>query len=286
VNPPTGANGRGAVTGATRVAAVIGDPIRHSRSPQILNAAFDALGLDWVYVALPVASGRASDALEGMRTFGVAGLSVTMPHKTAVADHLEVDPDGELSDTARQLRAVNCVVADDGHLIGHNTDGAGFLASARADAGFDPARRRVAVLGAGGAARALVLALAQAGADEVVVINRTPDRAADAAALAGAAGRVGEPGDLSSVDLVVNATSVGMDGRSLPVDPAGLHAGQLVADIVMEPLDTPWLAAARAQGASTLDGLGMLVHQAAVALELWTGQPAPVDVMVRAAQRH
>jgi shikimate dehydrogenase len=279
-----------APTGSTRLAAVIGDPISHSRSPQILNAAFAAAQLDWVFTAFRVAEGRAPAALEAVRTLGVGGLSVTMPHKTAVAQTLRAEPWGSLSPAADRLDAVNCVVAVEGpdgpSLVGHNTDGAGFVASLTHDARFEVAGRQVVVLGAGGAARALVLALAGAGAAQVSVVNRHPDRAREAAELAAAVGRVGSPDEVADADLVVNATSVGMDGTSLPLDPAqvaGLSAGQLVADIVMVPLDTPLLQAARAAGAATLDGLGMLVRQAAVAFELWTGRPAPVEVMVRAA---
>ena len=216
-------------------------------SPQILNAAFAATGLDWVYVAFEVAEGRAEAALDAMRALALAGLSVTMPHKTAVADHLEAVPWGELSLTARRLQAVNCVVADGDRLVGHNTDGPGFVASLSADAGFAVSGRRCGVLGAGGVARALVLGLADAGAAEVVVVNRTPSWAAGAADLAGTIGRVGEPSDLAGLDLVVNATSVGMDGRSMPVEERWLAPGQLVADIVMSPLDTPLLQAARAR---------------------------------------
>lgn len=273
-------------TGRTRLAAVIGDPIRHSRSPQILNAAFEAAELDWVYVACEVADGQAGSAIDAMRTLGLGGLSVTMPHKTAVADHLAAQPWGALSPQAERLRAVNCVAVDGDRLVGHNTDGAGFVASLRADAGFEVAGRRAVVLGAGGAARALVLGLADAGAAEVLVVNRSPDKAADAAGLAPGVARVGDADEVAGADLVVNATSVGMDGRATPLDAERLAAGQLVADIVMSPLDTPLLQAARARGAATLDGLGMLVRQAAVAFELWTGHPAPVEVMVRAAQQH
>ncbi|HVN51946.1 MAG TPA: shikimate dehydrogenase [Acidimicrobiales bacterium] len=277
-----------APTGRTRLAAVIGDPIRHSRSPQIFNAAFAATGLDWVYVALEVAEGHVPAALEGMRALGIAGLSVTMPHKTAVADHLDAVDGGELAHEARALRAVNCVANRDGSLVGHNTDGAGFVASLRADAGFDPSGSRCAVLGAGGAARALVLALAGAGAADVAVVNRTRDAAVTAAALAGPVGRVAgpdEPDVVDAADLVVNATPVGMDGSSLPLDPSRLSARQLVVDIVVEPVETPLLREAAARGARTLGGLGMLAHQAAVAFEIWTGRPAPVEAMVEAAGR-
>jgi shikimate dehydrogenase len=276
----------GSPTAHTRVAAVIGQPIRHSRSPEILNAAFAAVGLDWVYVAYEVADGHASEAIEAMRTIGLAGLSVTMPHKTAVAAHLAEGRHGDsLSATAARLQAVNCVAWDDGRLVGHNTDGEGFVASLRADAGFDPAGRRCVVVGAGGAARALVVALADAGASDVAVQNRTPERAAAAADLAGPVGRVATPHDVTEADLVVNATSVGMDGRSSPFDADQLHDGQLVADIIVEPVRTPLLAAAEARGVTTLGGLGMLARQAAVAFELWTGQDAPVEVLVAAASR-
>jgi shikimate dehydrogenase len=288
----------GRITGRTTFAAVIGDPVRHSRSPQILNAAFEAAGLDWVYVALEVGEGQVPAALEGMRALGIAGLSVTMPHKTAVADYLDRhagDKTGDrtgdgtgddLSPEARRLRAVNCVANRGGALTGHNTDGAGFVASLRADAGFDPAGARCVVLGAGGAARALVLALAGAGAADIAVVNRTVSTGEAAAALAGAAGRVGRVDDFAEADLVVNATPVGMDGTSLPIDPARLRESQLVADIVVEPVETPLLREAAARGARTLGGLGMLAHQAAVAFEIWTGRPAPLEAMVAAARQH
>ena len=279
-----------APTGRTTLAAVIGYPVRHSRSPQIFNAAFAATDLDWVYVALEVAEGDAPAALEGMRALGLAGMSVTMPHKTAVAGHLDATAGDDLSPGARALRAVNCVARDGRRLVGHNTDGPGFLASLAADAGFEASGARCAVLGAGGAARALVLALAGAGASEVVVVNRTHDAAVAAVGLAGRAGRVVGPdqaaGVVAAMDLVVNATPVGMDGVSLPVDAAWLSEGQLVVDIVVEPVETPLLAAAAARGARTLGGLGMLAHQAAVAFEIWTGRPAPVTVMLTAAGRH
>ncbi|MGA2522171.1 MAG: shikimate dehydrogenase, partial [Acidimicrobiales bacterium] len=166
---------------------VIGDPIAHSLSPLLHNAAFDALGLDWVSVAFPVPAGHADAALVGMRALGIAGLSVTMPHKEQA--YRSVD---DTTDVARRLQAVNCVTRrpEDGALVGDSTDGEGFLAALRRGAGFDPAGRRCLVMGAGGAARAIVLALAQAGATEVAVVNRSADRAEAAAALAGAAGRV------------------------------------------------------------------------------------------------
>jgi shikimate dehydrogenase len=266
-------------SGHTRLAAVIGDPIRHSLSPTIFNAAFDEVGLDWVYLAFEVAEPDTAAALDAARVLGIEGLSVTMPHKTAVARLVD-----ELTPSARTLDAVNCVVRDGRRLVGHNTDGAGFVASLAADAGFDPAGRACVVLGAGGAARAVVLALSEAGAGQVSVVNRTADRAESTASLAGTVGRVGVAGDARRADLVVNATSVGMGGDGCPIDPDLLGPGQLVADLVYHPVTTPLLEAAQARGAATLDGVGMLVHQGAVAFGLWTGRPAPVAAMGTAAR--
>jgi len=267
---------------ATTVVGIIGDPVAHSLSPLLHNAAFAALGLDWVSVGFAVAPGRAAAALEGMRALRVAGLSVTMPHKSDVAALVD-----ERTAVAERLGAVNCVTRRGEVLLGHNTDGEGLVASLRHGAGFDPAGRRALVVGAGGAGRAAVLALAEAGASEVVVVNRSADRAAIAAALAGPVGRVGTPADAADADLVVEATPVGMDGvadDAVPlVDPAGLGAGQLAVDLVYRPAQTAWLAAAAANGAAVLGGLGMLVHQAAAIVAAWTGRDAPVAAMWRAA---
>ena len=233
------------ITAGTTVAAVIGSPVRHSLSPALHNAAFAAAGVDWVYTAFEVAPGQAGAALAAMRALGLGGLSVTMPHKDDIAAAVDV-----LSPSAAALRTANTVVRGaDGRLEGHSTDGEGFVASLR-EAGVDPSGAAVAVLGAGGAARAVIDALARAGAASVAVVNRTPAKAAVAAALAGSAGVVGAREHVAAADIVVNATSVGMgvvDGAvdALPVDPALLHAGQVVADLVYHPLETAWLAAAR-----------------------------------------
>jgi len=268
------------VAGSTRVAAVIGHPVRHSISPVIHNAAFRALDLDWVFTAFEVAPGRAAAAAEGARDLGVSGLSVTMPHKADVVRALD-----RLTPTAERLGAVNTVVRQGSRqLVGDNTDGAGFLDALRTDEGFDPAGRRCLVVGAGGAARAVVLALAGAGAAEVVVANRTAGRAAEAAALAPGVARPGSTEEADSVDLVVNATPQGMAGdRSLPVPAASLGPGQLVVDLVYHPAVTPLVEAARERGAAAANGLGMLIHQAAHAFRLWTGEDPPLEVMSAAA---
>lgn len=270
---------RPAISGATRLAGVIGSPVRHSLSPAIHNAAYEACGLDWVYVALEVAPLEAARAFAGMRALGIAGLSVTMPHKEAAFEAVD-----ELTPAARAMRAVNCVHLVGDRLVGHNTDGDGFVDSLRADASVDPAGLRVAVLGAGGAARSVVEALARNGAADIAVVNRTLGRAGEAAVLAGSVGRIGGPADISGADLVVNATSVGMGGGALPLEVSLLRHGQVVADLVYHPLDTALLQAAREVGAQAVDGLGMLVHQAARQFALWTGTQAPVGVMRAAAE--
>ncbi|MFN2608369.1 MAG: shikimate dehydrogenase [Acidimicrobiales bacterium] len=286
----------------TRLAGVIGHPVRHSLSPAMHNAAFRALDLDWAYLAFDVAAGEGAAAVGGARALGLEGLSVTMPHKEDAAGAVDL-----LSPAADALRAVNTVVRRPGDVLeGHNTDGAGFVDALLGDEGFDPAGRRCLVLGAGGAARAVVRALAEAGAAEVVVANRTESRAAAAAALAGPVGRVGAPADAAGAELVVNATPVGMggvpaagaevldlEGRRLAggagagpptvVDPSCLGPGQLVVDLVYHPPLTPLLEAARDQGAAAVNGLGMLIHQAALAFRLWTGEDPPLAVMSAAA---
>jgi shikimate dehydrogenase len=269
----------------TRVAGVIGSPVRHSLSPAIHNAAFAAAGLDWAFLAFEVEQGSAAAALEGARALGLGGLSVTMPHKADVAAAVD-----ERSAVVDRLGAANCVIpVGQGRLRGESTDGAGFVRSL-ADAGVDPAGMRCCVLGAGGAARAVVLALAGAGAAAVTVVNRTEANGARAAELAGAAGRVAA-GDavtaaLGDADLVVNATSVGMGGGPPPIDVRLLGVGQVVADLVYEPIRTALLDAAAVAGCRTVDGLGMLLHQAALAFESWTGETAPLDAMRGAIAAH
>lgn len=260
---------------------MIGSPIRHSLSPAIHNAAFAHLGLDWAYLALEVASGDVPEALAGMRALGIAGLSVTMPHKEAVAAACD-----ELSPAARRLRSVNTVVLQEQRLAGFSTDGDGFVASLL-DAGCDPSGRRFLVLGAGGAARSVIQALQVAAAGQVIVVARRPEAAQAATDLGGSSARTGSAADIPLVDVVVNATPLGMAdtaGRNaVPVDPALLRPEQVVVDLVYHPIRTPLLEAAEKAGARAVDGLGMLVHQAAAAFSLWTGHEAPVEVMKLAA---
>lgn len=267
-------------TGSTRVAGVIGDPIRHSRSPAIHNAGFATAGLDWVFCAFEVPRGEGAAALAAVRALGLGGLSVTMPHKQDAARACD-----ELTPAAAVLDAVNTVVPRrGGGLLGASTDGEGFLRSVR-DHGVDPGDGPALVLGAGGAARAIVLALAGAGAD-VTVAARRPEAADAAAEVAPGVRGVPLAGcDPAGFALVVNATPLGMQGEAPAVDPERLNPGQFVVDTVYHPMETPLLAAARARGVPCTNGLGMLVHQAALAFELWTGVDAPLEAMRAAAER-
>jgi shikimate dehydrogenase len=269
------------IHGGTRTAGIIGWPVDHSLSPVVHNAAFAATDLDWVYVPLPVAPGALPDALAGLVATGFAGANVTMPHKTETAERAH-----HLSEDARRLGAVNTLVVEDGRLHGHNTDVGGFDRFLRRDAGFDPAGRSVLVYGAGGAARAATLAVVRGGAASVAVAVREPARALDLQeALADLSGdlRILPLEDARGVeaDLVVNATPVGAAGDALPLPSLGSET--LVVDLLYHPSVTPLIARAREAGASAFGGLGLLLHQAALSFELWTGTPAPLDVMSAAA---
>jgi len=268
------------ISSATRLAAVIGSPVQHSLSPALHNAGFAATGVDWVYTAFEVEAGRAGGALDAMRVLGLGGLSVTMPHKEDAARLVD-----ELDPAAAALCSVNTVVPiGDGRLRGYSTDGAGFVASLLAD-DVDVTGKSVCVLGAGGAARAIVDALSRAGAASIKVVNRSTERAQVAASLAPRIGVVGDPQDVADCDIVVNATSIGMGSSDMPCDASILRRDQVVADIVYHPRTTALLKAARAVGAKTVEGLGMLVHQAVLQQQLWTGATPDAAVLWAAAEQ-
>lgn len=282
---PTMLNPHSATASHTTLVGVIGWPVEHSLSPAMHNAAFSELGLNWAYVPLPVYPDHLGEAVRGLRALGFAGANVTVPHKEAVLAHLD-----EVSRTAQAIGAVNTIVVRDGSLYGDNTDAAGFIASLE-EVGFDPAGTYCALLGAGGAARAVAHALADAGALQICIYNRSYSRARalcqDTAKFhANVRFEPASLKDLSAIgnetDLLINATSLGMwphletspwpDGLPVP--------GQLtVCDLVYNPRETSLLARARAAGAGTVSGLGMLIHQGAAAFEMWTGRSAPVGTM-------
>ena len=270
------------VRGTTRVAGVIGTPVRHSLSPVLHNAAFEAAGLDWLYVAFEVERGAVASALAGMRALGLGGMSVTMPHKTDAADLCD-----EVSFEAATLHSVNCVsLLPSGLLRGDSTDGEGFLRSLN-DVSVDVSGVSVAVLGAGGAARPVALALARAGAN-VAVSARRGD-ASDAVAALDPSITTASWDDrdalVAAQRIVVNCTPLGMlENTAMPCSANALHRDHIVVDLVYRPLETPLLIAARTAGAQTVDGLGMLIHQAAIAFEIWTGVAPSIEAM-RAAAR-
>lgn len=272
------------ITGRTRVAGVIGWPIAHSLSPTIHNAGFASCGADWVYAAFPVPSGAGADILRLCRQGVIAGLSVTMPHKTDVF-HL-VD---RVSPAAASLRSVNTVSIDgDGSLVGHSTDGDGLVDSLLAR-GVDPAGLSVLVLGWGGAARSVVDALVRRRVARITVTNRSGVDRGELDAIAPLAETIDwstRDEAVSSHDLVVNCTSVGMggDGRS-PIHHSSLRSETVVVDLVYHPLETPLLIAAAEQGCRTVGGLGMLIHQAARQQRIWLGRDPDVVAMTDAALR-
>jgi shikimate dehydrogenase len=266
------------------LAALIGSPVDHSLSPAIHRAGFEEAGVDWSYVAFKVAPGRAEDAIHAMRVLGIAGLSVTMPHKADVAAAVD-----RLEPAARALHSVNTVSWEGDDLVGSSTDGAGFVAALNEE-GVDVAGTRVAVIGAGGAARSVIDALGRAGAIEISIVNRTQDRAESAATLAGVAS-VGIASDIGQADIVVNATSIGMGvspatatGNDFPCDPSLLRGNHVVVDLVYHPLRTSWLSEAADLGARTIDGLGMLIQQAVLQQERWLGVRPDAAVMRIAAE--
>jgi shikimate dehydrogenase len=253
---------------------VLGQPVAGNPTQFIIERAFADVGLDWRYLTLEVPPQRLADAVRGVRALGFRGGNITMPHKVAVVEHLD-----ELSEAASLIGAVNCIVNNDGRLIGENTDGKGFLESLRTVA--DPAGKNVVVLGAGGAARAIAIGLALAKAAEVTVVNRTPMRGEELAALlrdeaAIAANYAQWKGDYAvppETDVLINGTSIGLfdENARVPVRLDTLRPGLVVADVIFNPASTRLLREARGRGATTLDGLGMLVNQAAIGFQLWTG---------------
>lgn len=290
---------RAAPSARTRLLGVLGAPVRHSASPAMHNAALEALGLDWSYLAFEVHPDTLASALRGARDLGVLGLNLTVPHKLLAMPLMDV-----LDDSAQTYGAVNTVIYESQtssgewrpvgqlpeihgpvRMRGANTDADALLRSLGEDLGIEPRSARILMLGAGGAARAAALRLADEGVGELWLVNRTTSKAEELAAeirLRNPAVEVeiGYPPD--TVDILLNATSLGMKaGDPLPWDPArfSLDRADGVYDMVYRPAETVLLRTAREAGCRTANGLGMLLYQGAAALELWTGRPVPLDVM-------
>ncbi len=277
------------INGNTSVFGVIGDPIAHTMSPLMHNRAIAAMGIDAVYVPFNVKPSDLENAIRAIIPMGIKGLNVTVPHKTGVMRLLD-----RLTNVAKTVGAVNTIINDTGILIGDNTDSYGFEMSLKKGCSLEKLPERVCILGAGGAARGVAYACSiKDEVKEVIIINRTFDKAEKISKeLAQSTGKklVPMPADektiknvLPECNLVVNTTSVGMhpDTGSSPVpDPGVFHKGQIVCDIIYNPLKTKFLKDAEFHGARTLNGLGMLAYQGARSLSLWTGMEAPVDVML------
>lgn len=280
------------ILGSTRVLGVFGHPVEHSLSPIMHNAALEALNIDSIYVPFHVLPENLAEAVDGIRGLNIRGVNVTIPHKQQVIRYID-----EVSEHAMQICSVNTIINEDGHLRGDSTDGVGFLRSAQASWGkLDGCRTMV--IGAGGAAKAVSYALAEVGC-KITIANRTHERAKE---LAGGLNEVfGSSAskaielqreelaeEIKNVDLLVNTTSVGMhpDVNGVPLPPDLLHSGLLVYDLVYNPLKTRLVSEAEGKGARAMTGLKMLVYQGAASFEMWTGVPAPVDVMERALLEH
>lgn len=273
------------LTGYTGVLGVIGDPIGHSLSPAMHNAALQALALDYVYVPFSVSPLHLDEAIAGMRALGIKGLNVTIPHKVAVIDYLD-----EIEPVAQLIGAVNTISNQRGRLVGYNTDGYGFLRSLREEAGCDPRGHRVTIIGAGGAARAIGFQLALSKVKTLVVSNRTESRAVALAAeireqtgcnVTGT-GFDGLKSYVPDTDILINTTSLGMYPEIAtmpPVEIECLPSSALVCDIVYNPSETLLIQKAQANGRATLPGLGMLAYQGAAALEIWLQVTAPIEAM-------
>jgi len=279
------------INGSTKLTGIIGYPVTHSVSPQIHNAAYAKLGLNYCYLPISVKPEDLERVLEGIRILSFAGVNVTIPHKEAVVTHLD-----EVTKIARLIGAVNVILVQEGHLIGYNTDGPGFIDSLREDAGFEVAGKRAVVLGAGGGAKSVAMMLAQDGVKNLVISDLIYEKAENLCeyinshfgiAPYACPSKSNELRKLiGSCDLLVNATPVGMHPKvnECPIEDDYIIPGSAVVyDLVYNPLETKLLKLAKKNGAKAVSGIGMLIRQGALAFSLFTEQEAPISVMKEAA---
>lgn len=270
------------------IVSLFGQPVAENPTQLMIERAFAHHGLDWRYLTLEVAPSDLADAVRGMRAMGFRGGNCTIPHKVAVIAHLD-----RLSESAALMGAVNCIVRRGGELVGENTDGKGFLKSLRELT--DPCGKRCVLLGAGGAARAIAVELALAGAAKITVVNRTPERGQQLAELVStrtgvAASFVAWQGEFdvpADTDVLVNCTSIGLypDGDAkVPLQFPLLKPGMIVCDVIPNPPQTHLVRTARAAGCQVLDGLEMLVNQGVIGFKLWTGVDPDPTVMRQALE--
>jgi shikimate dehydrogenase len=275
------------ISGKTRVCGVIGNPIEHSLSPIMHNAAFQALGWDYVFLAFKVKPARIPDAINGMRALNIRGLNVTMPHKNTVMANLD-----RVDLSAQIISSVNTILNRENLLFGFNTDGVGAVKALKEN-GVELKGRKVLLLGAGGAARAIGYSMAKEG-DELAVLNRTTKQAQSLAKLLeklankkiayGSLSQSDIQKNIQDADIIINATSVGMKPHQdeSPIPAKLLRPNLSVMDIVYNPLETKLAKEAKAAGAKVVSGVEMLIYQGAASFEIWTGKSAPVEVMRKA----
>jgi shikimate dehydrogenase len=279
------------INGSTKLTGIIGYPVTHSVSPQMHNAAYAKLGLNYCYLPISAKPEDLERVLEGIRILGFAGVNVTIPHKEAVVTHLD-----EVTKIARLIGAVNVILIQEGHLIGYNTDGPGFIDSLREDAGFDVAGKRAVVLGAGGGAKSVAMMLAQDGVKNLIISDLIYEKAENLCeyinshfgiAPYACPSKSNELRKLiGSCDLLVNATPVGMHPKvnECPIEDDYIIPGSAVVyDLVYNPLETKLLKLAKKNGAKAVSGIGMLIRQGALAFSLFTEQEAPISLMKEAS---
>jgi len=274
------------ISGKTKIFGIFGHPVEHTFSPGMHNAAFKKIGMNACYVPFAVSPENLDDAVKAIVPLGLCGLNVTVPHKEKVIACLD-----ELSEEARLIGAVNTIEVREGRLIGHNTDGRGFLRSLREDAGFNPRGKSVLFIGSGGAARAVGFSLALAGAKKIafhdVDAGKASSLAQDIHQKTGADAGAINVGRLAAsaeeADCLINATPLGLKRSDpLPILKTFVMKKHLVCDLVYNPPETALLKVAKARGAKRFSGLGMLLYQGVIAFEIWTGKKAPVLVMKKA----
>ncbi|WP_165210611.1 shikimate dehydrogenase [Streptococcus tangpeifui] len=282
------------IDGYTRMAAVVARPIKHSISPFIHNYAFDITGVNGVYVAWDIPEEDLQESVQNVRRYDMFGINISMPYKQVVIPFLD-----ELDQAAQLIGAVNTVVNRQGHLVGYNTDGYGFFKALEKDDGFTIKDKTMTILGGGGAATSIIVQAALNGAKRINIFNQTQFLEETKAKAEKYAAATDVQLDVFPVedqtliqekilesDLLVNATSVGMDGKSMVLaDDTDLPAGLRVADTIYQPFETPFLKYARSKGLKASNGLGMLLYQAAKAFELWTEQVMPTDEIWRELEK-
>lgn len=274
------------ISGRTAVFGIFGHPVEHTFSPGMHNAAFLKIGMDGCYVPFSVPPARLRDAVRAIVPLGIRGLNVTVPHKETVVPHLD-----ELAEDAALIGAVNTIEVERGRLIGHNTDGRGFLRSVREETSLRPRGKTFLLVGTGGAARAVSFSLALSGAATILLYDLDAEKAKklgrDISTKTGTSVDVLSGRKLlmaaPQADVIINATPLGLKrGDPLPLARESIRNGQLVCDLVYNPPDTKLLQVARSRGAATLSGIGMLLYQGVIAFEIWTGKKAPISVMKKA----